>query len=134
MRDDDCTLLKETVRIAAIRLAVIAATLTGCFGRAELRSAEGDMSNLQVSPARFTLSNSRSRQQLLVSGTPVAGDPREEADLTRLATFESLVPTVALVTQTGRRGAQWLWHDRNRRSLRGPRNASDSRSDQIRRS
>jgi hypothetical protein len=101
MRDDDCTLLKETVRIAAIRLAVIAATLTGCFGRAELRSAEGDMSNLQVSPARFTLSNSRSRQQLLVSGTPVAGDPREEADLTRLATFESLVPTVALVTQTG---------------------------------
>ncbi|MDA1053306.1 MAG: DUF1549 and DUF1553 domain-containing protein [Planctomycetota bacterium] len=72
-----------------------------CIGVAELRAAEPSVSGLQVSPANFTLGSSRSRQQLLVTGRFSAADSREEADLTRQATFESLVPSVALVTPTG---------------------------------
>lgn len=82
------------------------ATILVCAGAIKLRAteptaAEPALSSLQVSPVQFSLSSSRSRQQLLVTGKFSADDPREEADLTRQATFESLVPSVALVTPTG---------------------------------
>lgn len=82
--------------------AALALAVTGQFaGVAPMAAAERAVSSLQLSPATFTLASSRSRQQLLVSGRFAAADPREEADLTSKATFESLVPSVALVTSTG---------------------------------
>ncbi len=61
--------------------------------------AADKMDEIQVSPSRFTMSSSRSRQQLLVTGKQK--DTREETDLTREASFESLTSTVALVTHDG---------------------------------
>lgn len=66
-----------------------------------LVAGELELSGVQVSPPKFTLSSNRSRQQLLVTGKLAGLDAQEEADLTRVATFESLVPSVALVTQDG---------------------------------
>jgi hypothetical protein len=68
---------------------------------AQLPAAEPILTELQVAPAAFTLSSGRARQQLLVTGKFSGTDEREEADLTRMATFESLTPSVALVTSTG---------------------------------
>ncbi len=86
-------------RLAPTALLLMA--LWACGFASALRAAEPAVAQLQVAPAKFTLSSSRSRQQLLVTGQFADADPREEADLTRTATFESLVPSVALVTATG---------------------------------
>lgn len=84
----------------AHRLIVAFAILT-CAAALKSPAAEPNATILHVAPSKLTLASSRSRQQLLVTGKLGGADPREEADLTRLATFESLTPSVALLTQTG---------------------------------
>ena len=79
---------------------LLVALLVGT-GNAALIAGEPPDMHLQVVPAKFTLSSGRARQQLLVTGQHSGADSREEADLTRTATFESLVPSIALVTSTG---------------------------------
>ena len=64
------------------------------------RATDPAVATLAVAPAEFTLQGSRARQQLLVSGR-FSASSLEEADFTREATYESLVPTVALVNRTG---------------------------------
>jgi hypothetical protein len=66
-----------------------------------LDAADPKRGDLEVAPAQFTLASSRARQQLLVTSKFSSVDDREEADVTGAATFESLVPSVALVTATG---------------------------------
>ena len=88
-------------RRASLRVELVWIAMIVCAGAAELRSAEPPPSSLHVSPATFTLSSSRSRQQLLVTAMFSGAGPREEADVTRQAAFKSLVPSVALVTPTG---------------------------------
>ncbi len=80
---------------------ILLMTLLSCGFVSALRADEPPVAQLQVAPAKFTLASSRSRQQLLVTGQFANANPREEADLTRSATFESLGPSVVLVTSTG---------------------------------
>jgi hypothetical protein len=61
-------------------------------------AAAEPVATMTVEPATVTLYGHRSTQQLLVSGSAAAGT---FADITRDATFESLVPSVAIVTSTG---------------------------------
>lgn len=102
-RSRTSAICKLAIRTSA---TVLLAAVAVCAGAAALRAADQSgaeplLDSLDVSPARFTLASSRARQQLLVTGRLAGADPREEADLTRQATFESLVPSVALVTPTG---------------------------------
>lgn len=60
--------------------------------------ASEPMGTMTVEPASLTLYGHRSSQQLLVSESTAAGT---FADVTRDATFESLVPSVAIVTSKG---------------------------------
>jgi hypothetical protein len=89
--------------IRVLLLVTLVSLITA--GRVDLRAADANVTALEVAPAKFTLASSRSRQQLLVTGklsSDLPGaDARELADLTREATFESMEPSVALVTQTG---------------------------------
>ena len=62
-------------------------------------TAWANPNQLTVSPASCQLHSARARQQLLVTG--LFAENAEQADLTRQASFESLAPSVALVTATG---------------------------------
>ena len=65
------------------------------------QGVEPVLNGLTVAPAELQLRSARARQQILVTGTYSAPDSREQSDLTRVATYESLVPSVALVTPKG---------------------------------
>lgn len=58
------------------------------------------VSGVRVDPTEITLNGLRDQQQLLVSGT-LANGSGETADLTRDAQYESLTPTIALVSPQG---------------------------------
>ena len=71
-----------------------------------IQAAEPVLKGLSVAPAEFHLQSARARQQLLVTGNysdsvSAAQTNKTEADLTAEATYESLVPSVALVTPKG---------------------------------
>ncbi len=93
------TITCQGTRLASAACLLLA--MLSCGFVSALRADESLVVQLQVAPAKFTLSSSRSRQQLLVTSQFANADPREEADVTRKATFESLTPSVALVTTTG---------------------------------
>lgn len=65
----------------------------------EVALAAAPVDRLSVAPAKFELSGSRARQQLLVTGH--RDGRKEEIDLTRSARYESLSPSIAVVTSDG---------------------------------